>query len=81
MGVPQGHDPTHDRDIAGLRVYVKAMAELGVDSIKFLMSSDEGFAPGGAQLLMYSRRKPRPLVRRQGRPGSGSPATPRRPRR
>jgi imidazolonepropionase-like amidohydrolase len=54
MGVPQGHDPTHERDIPGLRAYVKAMAELGVDSIKFLMSSDEGFAPGGAQLLMYS---------------------------
>jgi imidazolonepropionase-like amidohydrolase len=54
MGVPAGHDPTHDRDIPGLRAYVKAMAELGVDSIKFLMSSDEGFAPGGAQILMYS---------------------------
>jgi imidazolonepropionase-like amidohydrolase len=54
VGVPAGHDPTHDRDIAGLREYVKAMAELGVDSIKFLMSSDEGFAPGGAQVLMYS---------------------------
>jgi imidazolonepropionase-like amidohydrolase len=54
MGVPAGHDPTHERDIPGLRAYVKAMAELGVDSIKFLMSSDEGFAPGGAQVLMYS---------------------------
>ena len=54
MGVPEGHDPTHDRDIPGLRAYVKSMAELGVDSIKFLMSSDEGFAPGGAQTLMYS---------------------------
>jgi imidazolonepropionase-like amidohydrolase len=54
MGVPEGHDPTHARDIPGLRAYVKAMAELGVDSIKFLMSSDEGFAPGGAQVLMYS---------------------------
>jgi imidazolonepropionase-like amidohydrolase len=54
MGVPEGHDPTHDRDIPGLRAYVKAMKELGVDSIKFLMSSDEGFQPGGAQILMYS---------------------------
>lgn len=57
MGVPEGHDPTHDRDIPGLRAYVKAMAELGVDSIKFLMSSDEGFAPGGAQVLMYSEEE------------------------
>jgi imidazolonepropionase-like amidohydrolase len=54
MGVPEGHDPTHDRDISGLRAYVKAMAEQGVDSIKFLLSSDEAFAPGGAQVLMYS---------------------------
>jgi imidazolonepropionase-like amidohydrolase len=54
MGVPEGHDPTHDRDIPGLRAYVKAMADSGVDSIKFLMSSDEGFAPGGSQVLMYS---------------------------
>jgi imidazolonepropionase-like amidohydrolase len=54
IGVPAGHDPTHDRDISGLRAYVRAMAQLGVDSIKFLISSDEAFAPGGAQVLMYS---------------------------
>lgn len=57
MGVPAGHDPKHDRDISGLRAYVMAMAELGVDSIKFLLSSDEGFAPGGAQVLMYSEEE------------------------
>jgi imidazolonepropionase-like amidohydrolase len=57
MGVPAGHDPTHDRDIQGLRAYVKAMAEQGCDSIKFLMSSDEGFALGGAQTLMYSEEE------------------------
>lgn len=54
MGVPEGHDPTHDRSLAGLRSYVSSMAALGVDTIKFLMSSDEGFAPGGASVLMYS---------------------------
>jgi imidazolonepropionase-like amidohydrolase len=57
MGVPAGHDPTHDRDIAGLRTYVKKMADMGVDSIKFLLSSDEGFAPGGSQVLMYSEEE------------------------
>jgi imidazolonepropionase-like amidohydrolase len=57
MGVPAGHDPTHDRDIPGLRAYVKSMGELGVDSIKFLLSSDEGFAPGGSQMLMYSEEE------------------------
>jgi imidazolonepropionase-like amidohydrolase len=57
MGVPEGHDPTHDRDIAGLRAYVKSMKAMGCDTIKFLMSSDEGFAPGGAQVLMYSEEE------------------------
>lgn len=57
MGVPEGHDPAHDRDIAGLQAYVRSMASAGVDSIKFLLSSDEGFAPGGAQVLMYSEEE------------------------
>ena len=54
MGVPAGHDPTHDRSIEGLRAYVHQMKAIGCDTIKFLMSSDEAFAPGGAQTLMYS---------------------------
>lgn len=57
MGVPAGHDPTHDRSIAGLRAYVAAMKAIGCDTIKFLMSSDEGFAPGGSQVLMYSEEE------------------------
>ena len=57
MGVPEGHDPTHDRSIPGLVAYVKEMKALGCDTIKFLMSSDEGFAPGGAQVLMYSEEE------------------------
>lgn len=57
LGVPPGHDPTHDRDIPGLRAYVKRMKEQGCDTVKFLMSSDEGFAPGGSQVLMYSEEQ------------------------
>jgi imidazolonepropionase-like amidohydrolase len=57
MGVPEGHDPTHDRDIPGLRAYVQRMKAIGCDSIKFLMSSDEGFQRGGAQILMYSEEE------------------------
>jgi len=57
MGVPEGHDPTHDRDIPGLRAYVRRMKDIGCDSIKFLMSSDEGFQRGGAQILMYSEEE------------------------
>jgi imidazolonepropionase-like amidohydrolase len=57
MGVPEGHDPNHDRDIPGLIAYVKAMKAMGCDTIKFLLSSDEGFAPGGAQVIMYSEEE------------------------
>ncbi len=57
MGVPAGHDPTHDRAIPGLVAYVKAMKAMGCDTIKFLLSSDEGFAPGGSQILMYSEEE------------------------
>ena len=35
----------------------QSMKALGCDTIKFLMSSDEGFAPGGAQVLMYSEEE------------------------
>jgi imidazolonepropionase-like amidohydrolase len=54
MGVPEGHDPTHDRDVAGLRAYVARMKSIGCDSIKFLLSSDEAFQRGGSQWVMYS---------------------------
>ena len=57
MGVPEGHDPTHDRDIPGLRAYVAKMKAQGCDTIKFLMSSDEAFQRGGAQILMYSEEE------------------------
>ncbi len=57
MGVPEGHDPTHDRDIPGLIAYVKRMKAQGCDTIKFLMSSDEAFQRGGAQILMYSEEE------------------------
>jgi imidazolonepropionase-like amidohydrolase len=57
MGVPEGHDPTHDRDIPGLIAYVKRMKAQGCDTIKFLMSSDEAFQRGGSQTLMYSEEE------------------------
>jgi imidazolonepropionase-like amidohydrolase len=57
MGVPGSHDSAHARDLQGLRAYVAKMAEAGADSIKFLLSSDEGFQPGGAQMLLYSEEE------------------------
>jgi imidazolonepropionase-like amidohydrolase len=57
MGVPEGHDPTHDRDIPGLIAYVRRMKAQGCDTIKFLMSSDDAFQRGGSQTLMYSEEE------------------------
>jgi imidazolonepropionase-like amidohydrolase len=57
MGVPEGHDPTHDRDIPGLIAYVHRMKEQDCDTIKFLMSSDDAFQRGGSQTLMYSEEE------------------------
>jgi len=63
IGVPAGHGPTHDRSIEGLVAYVKAMKAQRCDTIKFLMSSDEGFALGGAQVLMYSEEEAQAIGR------------------
>lgn len=57
LGLPTGHDEKPDRSIAELREYVRRMKVQGCDTIKFLMSSDEGFTPGGAQMLLYSEEE------------------------
>jgi imidazolonepropionase-like amidohydrolase len=57
LGVPAGHDPTHQRDIPHLREYVAQKKADGCDTIKFLMSSDDAFQPGGSQTLMYSEEE------------------------
>ena len=54
LGLPQSHDVGHEGGPDGIRRFVKAMADEGVDSIKFLLSGDEGFAPGGSHVLTYS---------------------------
>ncbi len=61
IGVPKGHDSTHDHSIPGLQKYVRDMADLGVDTMKFLMSSDDGFSPGGAKVLLYSEEEAQAL--------------------
>lgn len=57
LGVPAGHDPTHQRDIPHLRDYIAQKKADGCDTIKFLMSSDDAFQPGGSQTLMYSEEE------------------------
>ncbi len=57
MGVPEGHDSDHERDLAGLVRFVHRVKGLGCDTLKLLLSSDEGFAPGGSQQLLYSEEE------------------------
>lgn len=44
----------HRRGPEAIRAYVRDMAKAGVDSIKFLLSSDEAFKPNGSQTLTYT---------------------------
>ena len=54
MGLANGYGPDHGRGPEAMRSYVKEMAEAGVDSIKFLLSSDDAFTPGGSQKVTYA---------------------------
>jgi len=44
----------HERGPQAMRAYVKKMASAGVDSIKFQLSSDDAFVPGGSKMLTYT---------------------------
>ncbi len=57
MGVPQSHDNDHGRGPEALRTYVRSIAADGVDSIKFLLSGDDGFSPGGGRNVVYSEEE------------------------
>jgi imidazolonepropionase-like amidohydrolase len=47
----------HRRGPEAMRAYVRDMAKAGVDSIKFLLSSDEAFKPNGSQTLTYTEEE------------------------
>jgi len=53
FGVPQAHDEGHGRGVAAMRAYIKGCAELGLDSVKLLLSGDDNFTPNGSQELAY----------------------------
>ena len=57
LGVKAEEGAEHSRGPAALRGYVREMAKAGVDSIKFLLSSDEAFSPGGSQKLTYTEEE------------------------
>ncbi len=54
LGVKVDPDAKHVRGPESMRAYVKEMAKEGVDSIKFLLSSDDAFTPGGSKQITYS---------------------------
>lgn len=53
-GVPPAEGNKHGRGVAAMQAYVAEMAELGVESIKLLLSGDDAFAPGASQHLTYT---------------------------
>ena len=56
-GVPPAEGNKHGRGGAAMRAYVAEMAELGVDSIKLLLSGDDAFAEGASQHLTYTEEE------------------------
>jgi imidazolonepropionase-like amidohydrolase len=57
LGVPPAEGHKHGRGVEAMRAYVAEMAELGVDSIKLLLSGDDAFAPGASQNLTYTEEE------------------------
>jgi imidazolonepropionase-like amidohydrolase len=57
LGMKADEGAAHARGPAAMRAYVKEMAKEGIDSIKFLLSSDEAFTPGGSQQLTYTEEE------------------------
>ena len=45
FGIPQTHDESHGRGAVAMRAYIKSCAELGLDSVKLLLSGDDNFTP------------------------------------
>ena len=57
LGLKADEGAAHVRGPEAMRAYVREMAKAGVDSIKFLLSSDEAFTPGGSQQLTYTEEE------------------------
>lgn len=57
LGVPPAESNKHGRGVEAMRAYVAEMAELGVDSIKLLLSGDDAFASGASQNLTYTEEE------------------------
>jgi len=54
FGIPESHDAGHQRGPEGMRSYIRSCAEMGIDSVKLLLSGDDNFTPNGSQELTYA---------------------------
>jgi imidazolonepropionase-like amidohydrolase len=81
LGQKSEDDTHHRRGPEAIRAYVRTMAKAGVDSIKFLLSSDELLSPTVRRLLPIRKKRSRPSATRRAIAASGSPATRKPPRR
>lgn len=54
LGLRAEEGARHRRGPEAMRAYVRDMAKAGVDSIKFLLSSDDAFKPNGSRTLTYT---------------------------
>lgn len=57
LGLKAEEATRHRRGPDAMRAYVRDMAKAGVDSIKFLLSSDEAFRPNGSLTLTYTEEE------------------------
>ncbi len=57
LGVPPAEGNKHGRGVEGMRNYVQEMSQLGIDSIKLLLSGDDAFSEGASQNLIYSEEE------------------------
>ncbi len=57
LGMKADASAEHHRGPEAMRAYVKEMAREGVDSIKFLLSSDDAFTPGGSKKITYTEEE------------------------
>ena len=54
FGIPSAHDAEHGRGPHAMRAYIKSCAEMGIDSVKLLLSGDDNFTPNGSQDIVYA---------------------------
>lgn len=57
LGMSSDPRGEHQRGPQALRDYVRRMADQRIDSIKFLLSSDDGFEPNGSQIITYTEEE------------------------